>query len=158
REHGEARLLLPAAPGARPRGVPALLARAPRPAGALAARRAPDDAPLRAEPHARGPRERRDPRPAPVAPGVRRDHPGLVRLARGDRLLLGGGARGRKAPARGRADLHRPRALVGVPDRGARNLLMHFGLTDERKLLQATLRDFAARGLPPGERRRLFEA
>ena len=35
---------------------------------------------------------------------------------------------------------------------------MYFGLTDERKLLQATLRDFAARELPPPERRRLFEA
>jgi len=35
---------------------------------------------------------------------------------------------------------------------------MYFGLTDEQKLLQATLRDFAARALPPPERRRLFEA
>ena len=35
---------------------------------------------------------------------------------------------------------------------------MYFGLTDERKLLQATLRDFAGRELPPARRRRLFDA
>jgi len=35
---------------------------------------------------------------------------------------------------------------------------MYFGLTDERKLLQATLRDFAARELPPARRRRIFDA
>jgi len=35
---------------------------------------------------------------------------------------------------------------------------MHFGLTDERRLLQATLRDFAARACPPAERRRRFDA
>jgi alkylation response protein AidB-like acyl-CoA dehydrogenase len=35
---------------------------------------------------------------------------------------------------------------------------MYFGLTDERRLLQATLRDFAARELPAVRRRRIFDA
>jgi alkylation response protein AidB-like acyl-CoA dehydrogenase len=34
---------------------------------------------------------------------------------------------------------------------------VHFGLTEEQKLLQATLRDFAAKELPPARLRELFE-
>ena len=35
---------------------------------------------------------------------------------------------------------------------------MHFGLTDEQRLLQATLREFAAKGLPAPRLRDLFDA
>jgi len=34
---------------------------------------------------------------------------------------------------------------------------MYFGLSDERKLLQATLREFAAKELPPTRLRRIFD-
>ena len=34
---------------------------------------------------------------------------------------------------------------------------MYFGLTDERKLLQATLRELVARELPPARLRRCFD-
>src|SRR5262249_21906184 len=118
--NGEARLLLAAAVDAVARGVPALLARDPRSAGATARRRAAHPA-LRADAQARRSLERRAGRRTPRAGGVRRHRRAVVGQRRGPRRGHRDGRRARRRPgaARGRAPLHRPRALAPLGVRAA---------------------------------------
>jgi hypothetical protein len=105
--NGEARLLLAAAADAVARGVPALLARDPRPVGAAPRRRA-SHPPLRADAHARPSPERRAGRGTQRARGVRRRRRAVVGQPRRPRRRHRDARRASRRPgaARGRAPLH----------------------------------------------------
>src|SRR5262249_47324422 len=120
RDDGEARLLLPTLATPLARGVPALLARDARSAGAWARRRAAHPA-LRADPHARASDQRRAGREPGRARGVRRHRRAVVEQPRrpGGGHRLGSGPRGLPRAVRGRAPLHRPRRLAALGVRGA---------------------------------------
>src|SRR4029077_1139370 len=118
--NGEARLLSPAPAGAVARGVPALLARDARAAGA-APRRRPAHPALRADPHARPCDERGAGAGSRRAGGLRRRRRAVVGQRRGDgrRHLDRRRARRRPGAVRRRAPLHRPRAIAAVAVRAA---------------------------------------